>query len=181
MAILTLEQLKERLEHPNNLVNILGNGNSKVTVNHKKIDNGGRRPGDNNIPPKVRELAGTLAHFDTAKNVGESLGISPIQVHHLKHGNAGNKNPKPELKEAIEKRLGKVQDAALTKLLSTVEGINEDKVRKLKPRIQSSIAKDLASVVERTTKKDSLIVPVQFNIYAPRIKDEGELEIIEVN
>lgn len=172
MAILTEAELKERLEHPNNVANII--------VNHKKIHNGGRRDGDKNIEPKKRELAGFLAHFDTAKNIGEALDISPIQVHMLKHGKVSHDRPNGELKEAIEERLGIVRDKALDKLLSTIDVIQEEKISKLKVTSQTRVAKDLASVIEKTSKKNEGAVPVQFNIYAPQIREEKHFDVVEV-
>lgn len=176
-GIITEEELQKRLENPDNLCN---REEIIVQVEHKRLRDSGRREGDKNIPETVKELAGVLAHVDTLKNVGESLGISTSQVHQFKNGRNSQHVPNEELKDKIDERLGTVKDLALDRLVNSLNVITPEKLEKIKVVNAASIAQRMASVVEKVSEKKNDVGNVIFQIYAPRMREEKEFEVIEV-
>ncbi len=197
MAIISEEELTRRINHEGNLLNILGIGNGNgshpvkeshqieldpqpAQVEHKKIHNGGRRPGDNNIPDPIRILAGVLAHTDTAKNVADALGISPIQVHHLKHGRHGHDIESPALKKNIQSKLETVRENAVDRLMESMNVIEAGLPKVKRASTAAGIARQLATVIEKTGDKKPEAQNVTFQIYAPQVRSEEKFDIIEV-
>lgn len=127
----------------------------------RNLHNGGRSEGDNNIPPAMRTLIGTMAHLDTAKNVAGAFGVSPSQVHQLKHGRTTSANGKNEqLDKSVKKNLSEVNDAirdtALDKAMKAMSIIDEDSLLCLhdKPDKLARVASEMANVAEKVTKKE---------------------------
>lgn len=169
---ITEEQAKTRLNHPENIAK----NDSPVRPLHA----GGRNIGDKNVPAFIRELAGAAAHVDTAKNVAAAFDISQSQVNQYKVGNTSPQHHSPDLKAKVDKQVSKARDLALDKLMLSLGLLTQDKLEKVNARDASTIAANMARIVEKTTP----VVPQNNNLqivfYAPNLKQEKDYEVITV-
>lgn len=177
MTYVTEKESEERLNSPLNAV---------VTLNLSKR---GRPPGVTNTPQKLRELAGTLAHFRTAKDVAQELNLTPQQVHHYKHGRTTFGKEDPELKNAVERNLDDYESAtlevrrdAMTKLKLAMGLITEKKLDDLKAPGLASVAKDMAIITEKLTPKRDIKEGSKVSIafYSPEAKRVEDYQVITV-
>lgn len=147
MIIQDEEKIERRLNSEGNLALKLGKGNR---INHEEA---GRNIGDKNLHPVLRAIISAAAQVSTAKKVSEDFNVSPGHAHNLKHGKV---TPNGEVKEEILNKKKEILDEVHTKasdiLLKTL-GIIPDKLNdsKLKVRDISSIAKDMAHIIEKTS------------------------------
>jgi hypothetical protein len=91
------------------------------------------------------------------------------------------RGPDPELKAAIDADVKQLHDLALSKAVKAVQVINDDQLKELKPREAASVAKDLATVIERTSPR----VPATSNgtaiiFYSPENRPDEAFETITV-
>lgn len=164
----TEEVAKDHLESEKNFVN-------RLRV--KKLYNGGR-DGSLNFPDPIRILAGTLSHVSKNKDVAEALGMSKQQVSNIKNGKT-NEN----VKSAIDRNLGTVQDRALELTMKSLGLIEEEKLEKSKPRELIAIARDAASIYEKVSpkEKNNVQVGVQVVLHSVPQRNEENYETVEVN
>lgn len=173
--ILSEELVEDRLNSEDNLVNKMGKGNR---VNHKDA---GRKEGDINLHPVIRNVISAAARLDTAKNVSENFDVSPAQVHNLKHGKTtGTGEVKDEILQGADGELKGVREKAVTILMSSLNLVDHDKLKDLKATSLTNVAKDMASIIEKTSpKENSNVKPTVVIITAPR-KSMTDYKIIEV-
>lgn len=181
--LLNDEEANQRINSADNLLNKLGmesqggHGNSIVVPLH----NGGRRPGDKNLPEFLKPIVGTAANLQKSEDVAEAFNISKSQVDQFKEGNRYFRTPDNELKNQIDKSLGTVQEMAIHRLMKALN-ILDDKINdEVKATDLSTISKDMSGIVERIRGRSSTnIANAQFIIYAPRQKSLDAYEVIEV-
>ena len=146
---ITEEAAKELLEHPRNLLN---------NVHFVKLHNGTRN-GGKAVPSIMRELIGVAAHHDTIKATAEEFGVSESTVAAAKKGNVGVNRHDPDLKARVDNQVEEVKqsvrDLALDRISTMFANVitNENLAAIDKPREAVAIAKDLASIAERTAVK----------------------------
>ena len=109
----------------------------------------GRNKGDRNLTTPEQTIIGTMANFDTAKNVSKELGVSPSHTHQLKHGRTGHKSPKQILKDSINTNKSKIHDAAVDKLLITLGLITKEEIESAHIKDKAVIASHLSRIIEK--------------------------------
>lgn len=169
---ITEQQASQRLGNPENIAS----NNSPV----RPLHNGGRNVGDKNVPSFIRELAGAAAHVDTSKNVAAAFDVSQSQVNQYKIGNTSPKHHDPALKSAVDSQVTKARDLALDKLMLSLGLLTPDKLEKVNARDASTIAANMARIVEKTTPQQSQGPNLQIIFYAPNVKQEKDYEVITV-
>jgi hypothetical protein len=139
-------------------------------VVHKTIFEGRGRPaGKETIPFEVKAAISAYATVVGPTVASQVFDICEGEASKLKNGIISQNNGKNEaLKAARDSRLGVIHNAALEKLLLSIESIDDDKIREAKPRDQVAIAEGLAGVFEKTSEKGNQINAGQVIIYAPR-------------
>ena len=174
--IIAEEIVQERLDSEKNLANKFGKGNRK---NH---ENAGRKEGDVNLHPIVRNVIGAAAHVDTAKNVAANFDVSPAQVHNLKHGKTtGTGEVKEELVKGVAGEVGRIHDKAVGILMKTLDLVdNDEKLKDLKATSLTNIAKDMASIIEKTSEKKEVDNKPVVVIVSPTRKSVKDYDVIEV-
>lgn len=188
------EEFDRRVNRDDNLITKL-----RKDKNHKgrgEIKDGqGRQKGDNNVPPIVREIVGTLAQFDSRSSIADAFNVSPAQVSNYKNGmvtpQLGDSHDENiRLQQAIDRNLSRVRDKALEKLVMTLDAITPEKVHTtVKAKDLSAVASNLSSIVQksmpiaiqRRIHESSGSAQVQLNLYAPTTKDEQDYEVITIN
>lgn len=180
----SVDESNERLSAEDNVAT---NG-----VVFQKLHNGGRRSGDANLSPMMRAIIGAAAEIDDNNAATARLfDVNDRAVANYRKGRTSHDSAiQPELKADVEEKVeivkSKQQEArekAASRLAALFDGpINEENLATLKPREAISAAKDLATVIDRVTPKESgNDNRVQFVIFAPRVKEEKEYTSIDVN
>lgn len=149
-------------------------------ITHEQIIRG--RKDTKEIPEVIRETAVESSILgDKAKDIKEKLGISLSSISAYKHGvnstNVYNEKKQSNLVKARE-RINEQAGNNLLKALSALEAKNlayED------ARDVSSIAKDMASIVEKITPKEQISNNnnIRLTIFAPQMKQLSDYEIID--
>lgn len=164
------DEVQEHLDSPMNVLN---------RIQFKKKYNGGKEKGPNH-PETTKVLAGVFANISGNKAAGEAFGMSGQQAMNIKKGNSGSK----ELQEKIDESLGRVRDVALEKLTESLGFITGEKLEKASVRDLASVAKDMATVVEKSAPASQKTphVGVQFQIMTVEpYKDESRYQVVEIN
>jgi hypothetical protein len=148
----------------------------------------GRTPGAVNRTTDEREAIGTLGHIHGIPETAAVTGASPSQVHSYMNGynSSQRRNHNAELEAGVKKNVGRIRDAAIDRMLSSMNLITDDKLKDVKK------ATDLATIAATLGKVAQLGIPrndptpsndnrVQIVVYAPAIKDEERYETVDVN
>jgi hypothetical protein len=199
------DALQERLKSPTNLINRtpvpsarrvivdkverqeinteLPTAEGDVTV-ITPLHNGGRRPGDKNIPDGLRAIIGAVARVDTLENTAEAFGISTHHAHELKHGKMSNAQGQDDkLVKDINDKLETPHDIALRKLTESLLAVDINKVDKNKPKDAVMVASALSRIVEQTSpikRDDDEDKGARLVIYAPTIRQENSYGTVNV-
>lgn len=177
---LTEEQIKEREQDPNNLVNILHKIIGKGQ-HHKQT----RTKDKPNLTTEDRALIGLTAHIDTVKNTALAFGVSPASVNAYKTGNTSlNKDTRSdesckELKELVGSRLAKVHDTAVDKLMGALDEMNLENPKAA--LIYSQIGANVSKIVEKTSPGEKGHQGVKVTILAPNVRPISAYDVIEVS
>jgi len=155
----------------------------------RPLHNGGRRPGDNNIPHKLRVEIALAARTQPIAVVAERYGISEHHAFELSKGMTsyeGGKNDK--LIDDINSGLAVPNDLALAKLTAVLTAITPEKITRIsKVKDLATIASQLAGVAKSTQPiiKEDKTVPgadagASLVVYAPNFKQENHYETVRV-
>ena len=178
--ILSEKELKERLESPDNILNII----------HKVIGKGqhGNQTRTEDKKEKSQEeraLIGLTAQVDTIKNTAEAFGVSTSSVSAYKQGvtslnaETRSESKSKELKEIITKKTSQVSETALDKLMDFVDQVDVTNPKAAKHL--TSTAKDLAEIFDKMRPVSKEHNGVRVTILAPNMRPLDSYEIIEVN
>ena len=192
------DELQSRLSTDQNLVNQIQSRNPTPSRTGPiseprplfEIDRcgSGRTPGAVNRTTEEREAIGTLGQMNTLQDTADMTGASVSQVHAYRNGynTTGRRNHDKELEAGVKKNVGKIRDAAIDRMLSSMNLITDEKLKEVKK------ATDLATIAATLGKVAQLGIPkqessgqsdnrVQIVVYAPAIKDEERYETVDVN
>lgn len=178
------EEAKRRLESSSNLINSLSIPlESSPVVTVESLPNNRHRSVE--VPEFLRVIAGTLAHTESAREVGGALGISPYTVHGYKHGKLGTDDGRGQkvdegLRDKVDIAVNGAQKVAVQKLMDALGLITVEKMSKSTAKDLSTIASNMARVVEKTTTRQDDANRAQIIIYAPQVKTESKYTTIEV-
>ena len=156
------------------------------TTTIRPLHNGGRRPGDNNIPHKLRVEIALAARTQPIAVVAERYGISEHHAFELSKGMTsyeGGKNDK--LIDDINSSLQAPNDLALAKLTAVLTAITPEKITRIsKVKDLATIASQLAGVAKSTQPivKDEKGADSSASlvVYAPNFKQENHYETVRV-
>jgi hypothetical protein len=148
------------------------------------LHNGGRRPGDKNIPESLRSVIGAVARLDTLENTADAFGISKHHAFELKHGmNSTAQGQDETLVKDINDKLAKPHQLAVDKLVEALTAVDIGRVNKAKPKEVAQVAGILANIAEKTSpiKRDEEDkFGMQLIVYAPSIKQENKYDSVHV-
>jgi len=127
-----------------------------------------------------RSLAAALSRIDTIENVSKVTGASVRQISNWRDGKASwNGKPHPELMQETNKKLGKIRDVAMDKLLITLGIIKDEKLEELGQKDLSIVAGNLARVVEKTLPREENASGANVILYAPTQMNVEEYNVVE--
>ena len=178
----TVTESDARIHREDNLAN-------KVEV--RKLHEGGRKNGDTNLSPLMRTLIGAAAELDgNNATTAKTFNVSDRAVANYRRGRTSRDMPvKAEAKSDVEEVVATateqgqgIKAKATSRLDSLFDGpISAENLSTLKPREAISAAKDLATVIDRVSVRESGDDKrIQVVIFAPRQREEKEYEAIDV-
>lgn len=135
------------------------------------------RTGSKGIPPMVTALAITTATLSgDQESAAKSFGMTQENLSQMK-----NHSPNVELQSLIKKNIDSVHEKALDGMLACLDSM-KDKIPNVKKATElSTIASNLARVVEKTSpKENNHHTNVQIIVHQPRTHGEDEYESISV-
>jgi hypothetical protein len=139
------------------------------------------------IPHEKKVLIGVLAKTNTQAEVAKAFDTTPQNVSYIARGLSGGKETNPQLKEDIEKVSSSVHkdvsDKAVDILMKSL-GVVESKVNREDARSASSIARNMAGIVQqfnpRSDIPQSFSPKIQINIHGSKQKSEEDYDAIDV-
>jgi hypothetical protein len=185
--LLTFDALMERLNHPRNSMRNERKApaeRTEIELEVRKLQQG-RKKGDLGYSDEMRINTGALARVVGPTEAAEISGMTQANASYLKRAYSSSLERSKELDLKIKNKLAEkvddAKDAALDKLLSSIGNIGEDKLKDLKPKALASIAKDLATVVDKVSSdngREGGHLRVIINTVGQ--KDEDDYPTIEV-
>ena len=180
--LITKDQMEQRLSSPDNLANQLCSRSHSMKVEH--LNRGGEKVrGQEKLTytNEERALVGAVTRLTTIKDSVRAFGVGKTSAHLWSQGRTANHYgepiERPELKQAIEGRLGIVRDKALDKLLDTLGVLKTEKVEQCNPVQISSIAANLSTVVTKTMPSNVNISGSNVVLYAPRQRKIEDFDV----
>jgi hypothetical protein len=158
------------------------------TTTIRPLHNGGRRPGDNNIPHKLRVEIALAARTQPIAVVAERYGISEHHAFELSKGMTSYEDGKNDkLIDDINSGLAVPNDLALAKLTAVLTAITPEKISRMtKVKDLAQVASQLAGVAKSTQpivkedKNSNVDQAAQLVVYAPNFKQENHYETVRV-
>jgi hypothetical protein len=168
---ITQEQAIKRLENPKNLANRFGN---KIT--HVPIQRPGRAEGSFGLTTEQRsEIAIRSRLGETQTSLAEEFKTTQQNVSQIERGVGG------QISEArVQDALDAARDKALQKLMLSLGLITEDKLQDLNATALSTVARNMATVVERSMPKEDRNSRINLVLYAPELRKESGFKIVEI-
>ena len=158
--LLSKEESERRLNSTRNLLNVLPRDNTIVMQRHN-----GRGPA---IPQSLQIIAGVLAKTEPHQEIKDALDIKTI----------GSKNA--AVVAAVATTTSRIRDLALDKLMASLGIINDETLSNCGAKDASTVARNLAGVVEKLSPKDAASSGVTLVVYAPQQRKETHYETIDV-
>lgn len=174
--ILSDNEILERLESKDNLVNRL--------IIHQRIGRG------EETPLEIKKVACLLTNEgEKGTRVAEEFDITQSNVSTYKSGRIGSqqRTQSEELKEVIASvnlKRATVEDKAIDALLESIEIMKPQLAEVNKPKVLSSIARDMAGVARDLRgsrgEEEGFNKGVHLHLHVPRIKTLDDYEVIDV-
>lgn len=153
----------------------------------RPLHNGGRRPGDNNIPHKLRVEIALAARTKPIAQVAEQYGISEHHAFELSKGMTSYEDGRnSKLVEAINNQVSVPHEIALARLTAVLTAITPEKITRV------SKVKDLAIIAHQLASVSKAVQPIvqedpnqndtgaQLVVYAPSFRQENHYETVKV-
>ena len=204
---LTEDQSAARLNHENNLANLMNriSGNSNSVKKHD--------------PEKIEETPVSNEEFKDSQDLQESLTPQVIEIPKKHLGQRGPEIPRETRNEIalrsrlhenqhkladeyditpagvnnikngrvkgideaqVEKQLSHVRDKALERLMESLNLITSEKLTKCSARDLSNIAANMGKVVDKTLPRSNTSDNISLIIYAPEVRSEKSFKVHEI-
>lgn len=171
---ITKEELNKRLNSSKNLINSLAIGDVVASSNVVVMEPKEKEYTKPIESVELRTLAGSLSHFDSVRNVAESLCITEQQVTSAK--NSKSSLLRKQVKDTVEE----VSELALSKLMDALGLLRVENMMDLKAVDISKIASNLSRVHSNVKKVDQGSTTPMFVIHAPTMNTVNNYETINV-
>lgn len=179
--LLNDDEVNQRLEHPDNLVNVIKSDVLVIPRNQNL-----KKPGDTQVPDRVRDLLGMMrrSSSESGKEIGETFGVSQPTVTAAGKGLIGDRFD-PELAEKLDnaedKNLNDAHGAALDVLMLSLKALRPRLVSDdIKAKDLSRIATDMSRITANIKPKGEIEGPkVQVVLISTRTRSEREYDSID--
>lgn len=150
----------------------------------------GRQIGDVNVPESIRKIIGeesVINGREAALELAKVFGVSESSVSAYAKGATSTTTyhkPDSTLQNYLAARKNRLTKKSLAKLALALDSITPEKIKELKVRDASAVAKDMSVIaknMEPEKEEKSGNDGPKFVVYAPTIKDERSYETIIVN
>jgi len=142
----------------------------------------GRGNGRTEVPEKLRELIASEAIAGaSAKELSEQFNVSQSSISAYKNGATSTSSyhsPDESLAQSNTKVRNEISGAARAKLMDALANINFG--ANTKPNIASAVARDMSTIMKNVTPDAALTINNKTIVFAPRMKEEDDYEVIDV-
>jgi DNA-binding XRE family transcriptional regulator len=162
------DEADARLSSPLNLAN-------RFSIRHELLKGKGRPDKKENLTQDERdEIAVRARAGENQTKLAKEFGISQPSISHIERG----KSKTDEVK--VEKALNHVRDRALSRLMSSLGLLTDDKLSGCSARDLSLVAANMSRVVEKTIPKENTQSGINLIIYSPELKRESGFKVVEI-
>lgn len=153
------------------------------------IERPGRRAGDNNVPPALREIIAETA-IEEGNGAGNELaslfGISKSSVSAYKNGATSTDSyhsPDAKLVKKTNEVREKIKGKAQSKLILALNEVTKDKLADAKLRDIAATAQAMSAIVKNMddNSDSGKHIPANFVIFAPYEKHIHEFQTVVIN
>ena len=173
--MITQDQIKERLESPNNLANRFSKVPDIPVPVKRPV---GMPPGQKILPTFIKNTIAIMDKTGTRQKViGADFGVTQAAVSNIATGRTNYDHDK------VGRQLEVVRDLAMERLLSSLGLLTDDKIAKSNAVDISRIAQSLSNTIRVTLPREEKQVAtgtIQLTVYAPQLASEKDYKIIEV-
>jgi len=175
-----------------NSLDDIHNNNDGNTAKVIDINDGkGRGTGNRAVPEELKKVIGENASIEGSKETKQltrKLRISDSSLSAYKngaHSTSSYHKPKKSLIDHIIKAKARSSNKARTKMNLALDQITEDKFEDVKLRDISGVARDMSAIIRNleppAEMNNTQVTNVQHVFYAPKVKEEEDYNVIEVN
>jgi len=144
-----------------------------ITINPHKSE--GRPTKENEIPDSIKEIIAIDAINTSSRDAAALHGIGRNRANDLTNG-IGIKDP--DIRARVLDVKHGIQDAAITKLMDTLELIDPRELDSVKERVM--VLNSLSNLVDKLSGDGGKDVKqVHLHMYAPNMKKEADYDVIE--
>jgi hypothetical protein len=191
---LTAEELQERLKSGENYFNLFETEDisPKTEIEKEEEENenqvevvahrfNGRTPGAKNTPDILFPIIGAAARISGTVETAKAFGISPNSVSAIKnYGRKSYETPVvPGMKDKINELSEQAQEKAIDRMVRAISCITDSKLENAKISDLSSVAANMARVVEKTTPKTGENTGLRIVILAPSMRTSDSYEVLD--
>jgi len=168
---ISAEEARRRLASQDNLVRLADQPCEHIKGMKRETPDGKPK-----VPHFIQETAAILAEMPGANQgeIGRGLGVSRQEVTACKAGLPGN------LQEKNKQRHELIKDAALRKLMLSLNLISEDNLKDLGPKDLASVSVSMSKVHQTFSPDAALASAPNLIIYSPVVKTEERYKTIDV-
>lgn len=195
---ITEEQLEERLNSPRNLANLFKRGKlvqndeteiSETTDQIEQTTNQIefreiKRPGNNRpwlSSEERNQIAFERIEGKSQTEIALRHGVEVSTVSDIVNNTRRAENTSRSVNQAeIDRALDKVREAAIDKLMSSLGHLTDDKISALGAKDLSSVASNMARVVQQTMPQEKAGVSINLVVYTPELRQEKNFDSVEV-
>lgn len=152
---------------------------NNTPVTHEEIIRGGVR-GRHVTPEPIRDLIGLLGENQSAASVARAFGVSGNTAERAVTGRVGGRPATEERAAKVHARKLEIQDTALTKLMASLNLIDEEKLADTSAKDLSVIAGNMAKINANLEGQGTLGNNISITVYAPAQKEEHKYKTIDV-
>lgn len=168
-------QAEERLKSSSNLANAEWLPKKpEVQIIEKVIS----LPGKNRVNLTKDERTEIAIETRTGEKqtvVARDRGLTQLAVHNITHGKVKGIDEKK-----VEETINEVKDRALSRLMTSLGLLTDDKLSGCSAKDLSVIASNMGRVVEKISPKETQPDNINFIIYSPELKQERAFEVVEI-
>lgn len=178
------------LDHPDNLLNRLNLSGTRegalrdehIEVLHVETKMGGRGRKGTPVNKVEKIVAGVGANLSGTLSTAKEMGLHPSTVTQYKKGEIRHRHD-AEVKKGVTSALGQIQEKAADRIMAALECITNDRLdagAKKDVRVASGVARDMATIIDKTTPKTGDDNRVQVLVYNPVERTEEQYRSIEI-
>jgi predicted transcriptional regulator len=185
MLVCTREEANKLLQDEVNLLKDDKRNHDVIDYQVETIERGrGEGNGNKTMEERKEIAAAAIASGLTNDEIAKAFDVSHQAVSSYKHGatsEATYHKKVPELESHVNQVKNQISEAAQNKLMTAINLLTDSKIGQAKARDIAGIAKEMSVVLKNMTPEGPLIDNRKVLVYQPRLKEEDDFVVINLN